>query len=181
MHLWIRWGVAVVLTVLLTTTIVAAQTTPPSAESVVAAAVKRAKAEGKVVLIEFGASWCIWCRHFETFVHAPETASINASQYVVVNLVVQERDDKVALEHPGGRDAMFEWGAANAGLPFYVFLDNEGRKIADSNAMPDGANIGFPAIKAEVEAFMMLIDRTAPKLSGSQRRTLETHLLRRVK
>lgn len=38
----------------------ASTSTPPQASRVVAEAVERAKAERKVVLVEFGASWCTW-------------------------------------------------------------------------------------------------------------------------
>lgn len=155
--------------------------TPPPADAVVAAAVKTARARNKAVLIEFGASWCVWCRNFETFVTAPDTAPIIASQFEVVNLVVQEAEEKIALEHPGGREAMTRWGGARAGLPFYVFLDGNGRKIADSNAMPGGGNIGFPAVKEEIDAFMRLIDRTAPSLKKTDRDALEAHLVRGMK
>src|SRR5450755_2687303 len=74
---------------------------PPSAQSVITTAVASARAEHKVVLIEFGASWCVWCKSFNAFVHAPETERVVGNSYVVVNLTVQERGDKVALENPG--------------------------------------------------------------------------------
>jgi thiol:disulfide interchange protein len=115
---------------------------PPAAE-VVASAVARAAAEDKTVLIEFGASWCTWCRAFEAFVKAPDTGPIVAAHYVVVNLTVHERDDKIPLENPGGNALMDSWGGAASGLPFYVFVNRSGKKVADSNAMPNGANIGF--------------------------------------
>ena len=79
---------------------------PAPANAIVSASLKTATADRKVVLIEFGASWCTWCRRFEAFVHAPEVASIVAANYIVVNLVVQERDDKKTLENPGGQDLM---------------------------------------------------------------------------
>src|SRR5262245_22587998 len=120
--------------------------TPAPADAVVAAALKRAQAEKKAVLIEFGASWCSWCRNFEAFVKSPDAGPVLASQFVIVNLTVRERDGKQALENPGGSPLMDRWGGAMSGLPFYVFLDASGRKVADSNAMPDGTNIGFPAV-----------------------------------
>src|SRR5262245_7827348 len=77
---------------------------PQPASEIVSAALKTATNERRVVLIEFGASWCSWCRRFDAFVHAPKVSSIVAANYIVVNLVVQERDDKKALENPGGQD-----------------------------------------------------------------------------
>jgi thiol:disulfide interchange protein len=150
---------------------------PPAAD-VVAAAVKRASAEHKVVLIEFGASWCQWCRRFEAFVKAPDTSPIIAANYIVVNLTVREHEDKKGLENPGGNALMDSWGGAASGLPFYVFVDRDGRKIADSNVMPKGDNIGFPGAPEEIAAFMGLVDRTAPALSPADRGVIEGYLTR---
>lgn len=152
---------------------------PPAAD-VVKAAVARAAVEGKTVLIEFGASWCTWCRAFEAFVKAPDTGPIVAANYVVVNLTVHERDGKEALENPGGAGLMDSWGGATSGLPFYVFVGRDGKKLADSNAMPNGDNIGFPAVPAEIAAFMGLVDKTASRLSPAQRATIESYLTRTV-
>jgi thiol:disulfide interchange protein len=149
---------------------------PPSAQSVITAAVASARAEHKVVLIEFGASWCVWCKSFNAFVHAPETERVVGNNYVVVNLTVQERGDKVALENPGGTDAMKEWGGEKSGLPFYVFLDADGKKIADSNAMPDGTNVGFPGNAKELQIFLRLLDTTAPHLNAPDRETIVRYL-----
>ena len=149
---------------------------PAPASAIVSAALKTATADRKVVLIEFGASWCTWCRRFDAFVHAPEVASIVAANYIVVNLVVQERDDKKPLENPGGQDLMDTWGGAKSGLPFYVFLDATGKKMANSNAMPDGGNIGFPGTAKEVAAFLGLVDKTAPRVSKGDRAKMASYL-----
>jgi thiol:disulfide interchange protein len=149
-----------------------------SAEVIVDEAVKRAKTEKNAVLIEFGASWCTWCRDFEQFVKSPDAGPVLASQFVVTNLTVRERDEKKGLENPGGNELMEKWGGAKSGLPFYVFLDASGNKVADSNAMPDGTNIGFPAIPAEINAFVGLMDKAAPRLTMTNRRILEAYLTR---
>lgn len=158
------------------TTPAEAMAAPESADALVSRAVAEARADHKVVLIEFGASWCVWCRHFQDFVHAPAVRDIIADNYVLVNLTVQEREDKVALENPGGADAMAKWGGAKAGLPFYVFLDATGTKIADSNAMPGGQNIGFPATPVERDAFLGVLAKTAPRLDAARRATLRGYL-----
>ena len=155
--------------------------TPPPAATVVSNAVQTAAAAHKVVLIEFGASWCSWCRRFDAFVHSPDVSSIVAANYVVVNLVVQERDDKKALEHPDGQDVMDAWGGAKAGLPFYVFLDTNGQKVADSNVMPDGGNLGFPGNPTEADLFLGLIDRTAPRLAAADRAKIVSYLAANIK
>ena len=156
----------------------AAPQSAPPADILVAAAVARAKAEGKVVLIEFGASWCTWCTRFNAFVNAPDVKDIIAANYLILNLTVQERGDKKALENPGGQARMDAWGGAQSGLPFYVFLDGQGAKIATSNAMPDGGNIGFPATADEVAAFAGLIDQTAPRLTPDGKARVVAYLSR---
>jgi thiol:disulfide interchange protein len=153
----------------------------PTAESIVTAALKGSQAGKRVVLIEFGASWCTWCKSFDAFVHAPDVRQIIADNYVVANLTVQERDDKKALENAGAQQKMDAWGGSKSGLPYYVFLDSAGRKIADSNAMPDGSNIGFPATPQELQTFMTLIDKTAPRLSKADRAAIVTYLNKLVK
>jgi hypothetical protein len=151
---------------------------PAPATDVVAAAVKRAQTENKAVLIEFGASWCTWCRNFEAFVKSPDAGPVLARNFVVVNLVARERGDKTSLENPGGNALMDRWGGAESGLPFYVFLDATGTRVADSNAMPDGTNIGFPAVPLEIKAFVGLMDKAAPRLASADRATLEQYLVR---
>jgi thiol:disulfide interchange protein len=153
---------------------------PSAAGAVVKTAVAAANAGHKVVLVEFGASWCTWCRHFEAFVEAPELKQIIAANYVVTRLTVHENDDKKALENPGGDAMMTTLGGERSGLPFYVFLDATGKKIADSNAMPDGGNIGFPGNAREVTAFLALIDKTAPHLTASGRAAIVAYLKRTV-
>jgi thiol:disulfide interchange protein len=149
---------------------------PAPAASVMAAALKSAQAGRRVVLIEFGASWCVWCRSFDAFVHAPEVRQIIADNYVVVNLTVHERDDKKGLENPGAEEKMNNWGGEKSGLPFYVFLDATGRKIADSNAMPDGSNIGFPGTPQELQMFVALLEKTAPRLAATDRSAIVRYL-----
>jgi thiol:disulfide interchange protein len=153
----------------------------PAARDVVADAVKTAQAGGRVVLVEFGASWCVWCRSFDAFVHAPETSSVVHDNFVVVNLTVQERGDKKALENPGGEQMMTDWDGLDAGLPFYVFLNASGEKIADSNVMPDGSNVGFPGNAKEIEMFSGLIEATAPHMTPAGRAAIAGYLAKVVK
>jgi thiol:disulfide interchange protein len=154
---------------------------PATAETVLSTALKKAAADRKVVLIEFGASWCTWCRRFEAFVRAPELSSLLASNYIITNLVVQEREDKKALENRGAQALMDKWGGSKSGLPFYVFLDASGRKLADSNAMPDGTNVGFPGTPEEARIFLTLLEKTAPRLGKADRAKIAGYLQRAVK
>jgi len=42
--------------------------------------------------------------------------------------------------------------------------------------MPDGANIGFPATAQELQMFVTLLDRTAPRLSKADRSKIVDYL-----
>jgi hypothetical protein len=98
--------------------------------------------------------------------------------YALVHIDVKESGDKKAsLENTGGVDLMKEHGGEKSGLPFYAFIDANGKKIADSNVMPKGMNIGYPASPEEIAAFMDLIKKTAPRLSEADRDKLKTYLV----
>ncbi len=62
-----------------------------------------------------------------------------------------------------------ELGGAKSGLPFFAFLDASGKKLADSNALPGGKNIGCPATEEEIQAFKQLLRKTAPRLTDDAR------------
>jgi hypothetical protein len=91
--------------------------------------------------------------------------------------VLEQGERKTTVENAGGVDLMKEYGGEKSGLPFYAFLDAKGAKIADSNAMPKGMNIGYPGSPEEISAFMDLIKKTAPKLSEADREKLKMYLL----
>lgn len=96
--------------------------------------------------------------------------------YVLVTLIVEESPDKKALENPGAAELKSEMGGEKSGLPFYFFLDQEGKKLADSMAMPGGKNIGHPANAEEIKAFDGLLERTAPRMTKEQRAKIADYL-----
>jgi hypothetical protein len=97
--------------------------------------------------------------------------------FVLLKLITQERDDKKALENPGADKLMADWGGAKSGLPFLVFLNDRGEKVANSNRMPEGKNIGCPATEAEVDAFSQILKETAPRITEEQRNKLSAYFL----
>ena len=142
----------------------------PSAQSVLDAALKSAKASNKGVFIHFSASWCTWCHKLEAFLESPVGKSSFGDYFVSEELIVQEVRGKEALENPGGTALLKKWsGNDDTPLPYYAFLDAAGRKIADSNAMPDGTSIGYPSTPESARAFDALLTRTAPKMPAETR------------
>jgi thiol-disulfide isomerase/thioredoxin len=154
-----------------------AQQNESTAGQIVARAVRQAQAEHKNVLVKFGASWCGWCHRFDRFLESSEPAGrLMRDSFVIVPLTVLEAPDKKALETPGGNALIATVGGKNAGLPFFYFLDQQGAKIGDSNIVPAtgsmGSNVGHPDTPQEVAAFVALLARVAPQMTGQDRETI---------
>ena len=150
--------------------------TPPSAQALVDTAVRSAAAEHKAVLVKWGASWCGWCHRLDAFLADTGVGRIMAAHFVVVDLVTEETPANKALENPGGDVLKTAMGGATVGLPFFVVLDAAGRKIADSNMMPGGSNVGHPDTPEEVVAFDQFLVRTAPRMTPRERARIRAYL-----
>ena len=179
----IRWFdarrmLAILIFVIVTSTAqqVVSAMAPPSAESLMDAAVKTAKSQNKIVLVHFGASWCVWCRHLDDMLQGPELGRLFADHFVIVHLTVQESDDKKQLENPGAEEMMTKEGASKSGVPVFMFFDQAGNKIADSLALPNRANIGYPASPEEIEAFGGILEKTTPRMTAAQRASIIDYL-----
>jgi thioredoxin-related protein len=152
---------------------------PESARTLVNAAVAGAHESGKAVLIVFRASWCGWCKRLENALESSGIRKIIDEHFVVVKLNVFERGDKVqTIENPGARTIVAEYGGEKSGLPFLVFLDAKGSMIANSNVMPDNQNIGYPGSEEEIAAFLKLLKKAAPQMSGAQEAAISDYLTR---
>ena len=67
-------------------------------------------------------------------------------------------------------------GAGKSGVPVFMFFDKEGKKIADSLALPNRANIGYPASPEEIAAFAGILDKTTPRMTIAQRASIIDYL-----
>jgi len=153
-----------------------AQVTPPPAQVLVDAAVRTAAAEHKAVLVKWGASWCGWCHRFEAMLADSGVGPIMAANFVSVALVTEEAPANRPLENPGSDVLKRAMGGAASGLPFFVVLDADGRKIADSNMMPGGSNVGHPDTPEEVAAFDQFLVRTALRMTPDERARIRAYL-----
>lgn len=96
---------------------------------------------------------------------------------MLVKLVAKEFEKNKALENPGAGKLLESWDGAKSGLPFFVVLDAKGERIADSNRMPGGKNIAWPASPEEIEAFDKFLQDTAPLMTAEQRAKIGEELL----
>ena len=95
-------------------------------------------------------------------------------------MIVHESAEKKNLESAGGDALLTKVGGANAGLPFFAFLDAKGALIVNSlrtvEGRPAGQNIGHPFQPQEIQWFMTMLKKAAPKISDTQARTIEDWL-----
>ncbi|MBM3985108.1 MAG: DUF255 domain-containing protein [Planctomycetes bacterium] len=120
-----------------------------------AEALATAARDGKQVFLHFGAPWCGWCGKLEAWMQRPDVAAQLARQFV---------DCKVDVDRAlGGQELLAELsGGRSGGIPWFAFLDAEGRVLATSSG-PEG-NTGFPVAPAEIAHFRGMLEQAAPRL-----------------
>lgn len=132
---------------------------PLVAQSVVDAGLAEAKSAGKLVFLHFGAPWCPWCHRLDDWMEKPEPAATLAKAFVNVKVDV----DRMT----GGKDVLAKYRPKDGGIPWFAFIDGDGKVVADSDAAK-GGNIGFPSAKEELEHFASMLAK-ATKLSDEDR------------
>ncbi len=145
----------------------------PSADKVLAQAEAKALAEQKTIFVYFSSSWCAWCGKLDAFLERPDIKPVFERFFVPVRLVVEEGEKNKALENPGGEALLKKLGGP-AGLPYCAFLNAQGVLIVNSKR--DGQNIGYPGEPVEIEWFVQMIRKAAPKISDQDAKTIDTAL-----
>ena len=160
--------------ILLTANMAFAQNTVPTAETIITAAYKRAAAEKKNIIVLFHASWCGWCRKMDASMNDDKTKKLFDDNYVTVHLTVEESKDKKNLENPGADLMKKKYHGEEAGLPFWLIFDKNGKLLGDSyirkQGIPmdqPGESIGCPASDEEVAAFITIL-RSSSSLTEQQ-------------
>ena len=156
--------------------VAAAAKPTPTADSLLQAAVQTAKTQNKVVLVHFGASWCSWCKRLDEMLQGKELGKLIANHYVLVHMTVQEHDKNKKLETPGAEEMLAAQGANKSGVPIFMFFDKSGTKLADSLALPNRVNIGYPASPEEIHTFEVILEQTSPRMTAAERASIIDYL-----
>ena len=89
------------------------------------AALSTARTEGKLVLMEIGGDWCVWCHRLDEFLHAEQKLwqQLNDVFVVLKVNVSEENENKTFLsQYP-----------SVIGYPHIFILNNEGELLASQN------------------------------------------------
>ncbi len=91
-------------------------------------AVKRAKAEGKHVLVQVGGNWCGWCIRFYKFslADAQIDSTINAS-FIMYHLNYSKENKNLPLMAKYGYPQRF-------GFPVFLVIDGNGERLHTQNS-----------------------------------------------
>jgi thiol-disulfide isomerase/thioredoxin len=143
----------------------------PSAAEILERAEAQARAEHKNILLDFDASWCGNCKLYDRFRDDPEMRPLLSRVFVFATMDTGERpNDAKHANTPGGVAYEASVGGGEAGWPFMVMLDPNGKPMVDSNR-PDRKsktgknNTGYPDAGEEVDWFVEMLRRGAPSLS----------------
>ena len=152
----------------------AAVAAPPTADEVMADAGRKAMSEKKAVYLHFGASWCGWCKRHDAFLEQAAIKPVFEKYFVPVKLIVQETEKNKSLENAGA-EAWLKKVGGPSGLPFSAFLDAKGSLLVNSKAT-SGGNIGHPIDPAEIDWFIAMMKKAAPRMTAEDIKTIESAL-----
>jgi thiol:disulfide interchange protein len=144
------------------------EATKTPAADLLTAALAQAKEKNKLVFLHFGAPWCGWCHRFEDWMATPEIHAILAKDFI--DLKIDEE------RNPGAEDVQKKY-PKRGGIPWFAFLDADGKVLADSNG--EKGNIGFPAAPEEVAHFAAMLKKAKRQISDSEVETLAASLTKK--
>jgi hypothetical protein len=112
----------------------------------------------------------------DAFLDRPDIKPVFDKYFIPVKLVVQENEKNKALENAGA-DAVLKKLGGPAGLPYSAFLNAQGGLIVNSNRNgQEGQNIGYPSQPGEVDWFVAMMKKAAPRMSDADLKLIETAL-----
>lgn len=113
----------------------------------IALATQMAAAQGKLVLLDFGANWCPDCLVLDELYLDPAVATLLADEYVLVTIDVGEWDHNMDISADYNN-------AADLGIPALVVLQPDGTIIADTSDGSFASASGFSP--ADVAAYLQM-------------------------
>jgi hypothetical protein len=99
--------------------------------------------------------------------------------FVVAHVRVDEHQGSKFSDNPGAKELEKRLGGP-AGLPFFAFLKPDGELIVNSMEPPaggrKGGNIGHPAEPHEIDWFLEMLKKAAPKMTPEERAEIDKPL-----
>jgi thiol:disulfide interchange protein len=92
------------------------------AKADVAAAIKKARAEHKRVILDFGGNWCGDCRVLDINFHKPENEALLSKYYVLVDIDIGREDKNLDLAKQYGVPL-------EKGVPALSVVDGHGKVV----------------------------------------------------
>lgn len=150
-----------------------ATTEPQPAMEIIDHAVHQARRSHKPIVVMFQSSLSNLGKQLDSMLTATGVKNIFEKYFVVTHINVQEHAGvKDSLENPGGTVMMKAFAGGEPLLPFCVFFNKRGRKIADANLPLDQTLTGYSAAKNDIDAFFRLLQQCAPHIPKAQIRSL---------
>jgi len=107
----------------------------------------------------------------DKFIESKEANPILTKYFVVAHLEM----GAAKQSNPGTEKYLAQYGGQGKGAPFLAFLDARGKMVV--NSLRGGtANIGYPGEPQEIDWFMVMLEKAAPKMSKEERAAIEGKL-----
>jgi len=146
---------------------------PQPAIEIIDHAVHQARKAHKPMLVVFQSSWSDVCKQLDSTLFLTAAKNIFEKYFVITRITVQGQSAaNDSLANPGGTVMMKAFAGGEPMLPFCVFFNKRGRKIADTNVPAEQPAENFSAAKNNLDALLRAIQQCAPRIPNAQLRSL---------